>query len=162
MSFSHKAAYFGVSFCPFCIISSSLPVYSFISMQPRCRTTTGALRRAAVSMVLRECLQAFSRSRASEEKKIEVGGGVVHAHRQGAEIVQGGNLDFPASTASMMPGRRLMRTPWLNSAQSKPSERISRNMARPSVWRWEFQQVENEYMVKKKAERSPIFGHTRR
>jgi len=29
-------------------------------------------------------------------------------------------------------------------------------MARPSVWRWEFQQVEKEYMaVKKKAGRSP-------
>ena len=52
----------------------------------------------------------------------------------------------PAWTASMMPGSRLMRVPWLNSAWSNPSSRISRSMARPSVWRWEFQQVEKEYM----------------
>ena len=45
--------------------------------------------------------------------------------------------------------------PWLNSAHSKPRERISRSMARPSLWRGEFQQVEKEYMaVKKKAGRS--------
>src|SRR6266571_2346370 len=53
----------------------------------------------------------------------------------------------PASIASRMPGSRLMRVPWLNSAYSKPRSRISRNMARPSVWRWEFQQVEKEYMI---------------
>src|SRR6266540_3012478 len=47
-----------------------------------------------------------------------------------------------------MPGNKLIRTPWLNSAYSKPRSRISRSMARPSVWRWEFQQVENEYMEK--------------
>src|SRR5258706_6224610 len=52
----------------------------------------------------------------------------------------------PESTASRMPGMRLMRVPWLNSAYLKPSSRISRSMARPSVCRWEFQQVENEYM----------------
>src|SRR2546422_10331179 len=55
-------------------------------------------------------------------------------------------LISPASTASKMPGSRLTRVPWLSSAYSKPSSRISRNMARPSVWRWEFQQVENEYI----------------
>src|SRR5579859_727616 len=57
-------------------------------------------------------------------------------------------LISPAATASMMPGSRLMRVPWLNSAYSKPRSRISRNMARPSVWRWEFQQVESEYIDK--------------
>src|ERR1041384_5696631 len=41
-----------------------------------------------------------------------------------------------------------MRMPWLNSAYSKPRSRISRSMARPSVWRWEFQQVDREYMDK--------------
>jgi len=46
----------------------------------------------------------------------------------------------------MMPGSKLMRMPWLSSAQARPSERISRNMARPSVCRWEFQQVESEYI----------------
>ena len=56
------------------------------------------------------------------------------------------SLISPASTASMMPGSRLMRVPWLNSAYSKPRSRISRNMARPSVCRWEFQQVESEYI----------------
>src|ERR1017187_1336684 len=45
-----------------------------------------------------------------------------------------------------MPGARLTRTPWLNSAYSKPRSRISRSIARPSVWRWEFQQVESEYI----------------
>src|SRR5215471_15937977 len=55
-------------------------------------------------------------------------------------------LISPASTASRMPCTRLMRVPWLNSAYSKPRSRISRNMARPSVCLWEFQQVESEYM----------------
>src|SRR5688572_573153 len=55
-------------------------------------------------------------------------------------------LISPASTASRMPGSRLMRMPWLNSAWSKPSSRISRNIARPSVWRCEFQQLDNEYI----------------
>src|ERR1039458_6626824 len=45
-----------------------------------------------------------------------------------------------------MPGSRLMRVPWLNSAYWKPRSRISRSMARPSVCRWEFQQVESEYI----------------
>ena len=52
----------------------------------------------------------------------------------------------PASTTSKIPGSRLMRMPWLSSAYSKPRSRISRNMARPSVWRCEFQQVESEYI----------------
>src|SRR5690349_13420163 len=45
-----------------------------------------------------------------------------------------------------MPGKRLMRVPWLSSAYSKPRSRISRNIARPSECRWEFQQVESEYI----------------
>jgi hypothetical protein len=57
----------------------------------------------------------------------------------------------PASTASKIPGSKLTRMPWLSSAWEKPSEWISRNMARPSVWRWEFQQVENEYMAESRA-----------
>src|SRR5437773_8340896 len=44
--------------------------------------------------------------------------------------------------------------PWLSSAYSKPRSRISRSIARPSVWRCEFQQVESEYI--KKAE--CVFG----
>src|SRR5438046_9928545 len=48
----------------------------------------------------------------------------------------------------MIPGSRLMRRPWLSSASSKPRSRISRSMARPSVWRCEFQQVESEYIKK--------------
>src|SRR5580698_10738700 len=59
-------------------------------------------------------------------------------------------LISPASTASMMPGRRLTRMPWLNSAHSNPRERISSSMARPLLWRWEFQHVEKEYMAVKK------------
>src|SRR5438128_2254360 len=55
-------------------------------------------------------------------------------------------LISPASTASRIPGNRLTRVPWLNSAYSNPNSRTSRNRARPSVWRWEFQQVENEYI----------------
>src|ERR1041385_1817270 len=51
-----------------------------------------------------------------------------------------------ASTASRMPGRRLMRMPWLSSAYSNPRSRISRSMTRPSVWRWEFQHDDNEYI----------------
>src|SRR5947207_15129853 len=54
----------------------------------------------------------------------------------------------PALTASMIPGSRLMRMPWLNSAYSKPRLRISSSKARPSVWRCEFQQVESEYIKK--------------
>src|ERR1700677_4025306 len=57
-------------------------------------------------------------------------------------------LISPASTASRMPGTRTRRMPWLNSACVKPSSRISRSMARPSVCRWEFQQLEKEYMAK--------------
>ena len=45
---------------------------------------------------------------------------MIHAHRQRAEIVQAGDFISPAATASMMPGSRLMRVPWLNSAYSKP------------------------------------------
>src|SRR5579859_894092 len=45
-----------------------------------------------------------------------------------------------------MPGSKLIRVPWLSSAYSKPSSRISRNRARPSLWRWEFQQVDREYI----------------
>src|SRR5438046_3912722 len=48
----------------------------------------------------------------------------------------------------MIPGSRLMRVPWLSSAYSKPRSRISRSMARPSVWRCEFQQVESECIKK--------------
>src|SRR5437870_5372799 len=48
----------------------------------------------------------------------------------------------------MIPGSRLMRMPWLSSAYSKPRSRISRSMARPSVWRCEFQQVESECIKK--------------
>src|SRR6266850_8148398 len=55
-------------------------------------------------------------------------------------------LMSPPSTASRMPGKRLMRMPWLNSAYSNPRSRISRSMARPSVWRWEFQHDDNEYI----------------
>src|SRR5437879_4931843 len=65
----------------------------------------------------------------------------------------------PASTASMIPGSRLIRIPWLNSAYSKPRSRISRSMARPSVWRCEFQQVESEYI--EKAERVSGLDRTR-
>src|SRR4051812_10761602 len=54
-------------------------------------------------------------------------------------------LISPAATASRIPGTSPTRVPWLSSAYSKPRSRISRNMARPSVWRWEFQQVEEEY-----------------
>src|SRR6185503_16029563 len=56
-------------------------------------------------------------------------------------------LISPASTASKIPGNRLMRMPWLSSAYSKPRSRISRNIARPSVWRCEFQHVEKEYIL---------------
>src|SRR5437762_434879 len=59
----------------------------------------------------------------------------------------------PASTAWRMPGSKLMRVPWLNSAYSKPSCRISASMARPSVCRWEFQQVENEYIQQNRGDR---------
>ena len=38
----------------------------------------------------------------------------------------------PATTASRMPGSRLMRVPWLSSAYSKPSSRISRSSATSS------------------------------
>jgi hypothetical protein len=41
----------------------------------------------------------------------------------------------PASTASRMPGTRLILVPWLSSAYAKPKSRISRSMARPSVCR---------------------------
>src|SRR5579859_6288452 len=47
----------------------------------------------------------------------------------------------------MIPGNKLIRVPWLNSAYSKPRSRTSRNIARPSVCRCEFQQVENEYII---------------
>src|SRR4051794_7745865 len=68
-------------------------------------------------------------------------------------------LISPAWTASMIPGNRLMRVPWLSSAYSKPRSRISRNIVRPSVCRCEFQQLESEYI--KKAECGQRFDHIR-
>jgi hypothetical protein len=69
------------------------------------------------------------------------------ADGQRAKIVQAGNFDLARVHGFKDAGHEAERMPWLNSAWSKPSSRISRSMARPSVWRREFQQVENEYMA---------------
>lgn len=41
-----------------------------------------------------------------------------------------------------MPGQRLKRMPWPSSTWENPRSANSSSMAWPSVWRWEFQQVE--------------------
>ena len=56
-----------------------------------------------------------------------------------------GNFDFPGINC-LKDSRQQADVPWLNSAYWNPKSRISRNMARPSLCRWEFQQVDREYI----------------
>ena len=58
----------------------------------------------------------FAVARALGGKFVEVRRGVLDTQRQRTEIMQSGNFDFARSTASRMPGMRLTRMPWLNSA----------------------------------------------
>src|SRR5437016_5384840 len=120
-----------------------------MSMQPIWSTTSFAFNRRAVSMVLSEWRHAFSRSRLSSEENLKrFGLAWLTPIGSGQKLCSVEILISPASTASMIPGSRLMRMPWLSSAYSKPRSRISRSMARPSVWRCEFQQVESECIKK--------------
>src|SRR6266478_4839835 len=51
----------------------------------------------------------------------------------------------PASNIFWIPGMSEMRMPWPSSIKSKSnSPLISRSISSPSLWRPEFQQVENE------------------
>jgi hypothetical protein len=87
---------------------------------------------------------AFRRSRAVNLKRL--GAGCMTPMGRGQKLWRDEILISPASTASMMPGRRPRRMPWLSSAYSKPRERISLSICRPQVWRPEFQHEESEYM----------------